>query len=211
MHLTDRERQAISNKETLMDQAKRARIKEWDLEVWNAFTPKVKVHEKNSDAYWCYCPHCEKGKKKTGIHNLTGLVYPHSNGDGLGFACKACGTKHPRVYEFLGKGSAAAEEYAWKRFEIDAVGKGWYCPHPQCWREISELAGKRRAAKYKANYERKRREHKVAFALREQEELKAAEPKSPSCPKGSCSVSKDEVARGREWFASRPFRRSQEQ
>ena len=171
MHLTDRERQAISSKETLTDQAKRARIKEWDLEVWTAFTPKVKAHQKNSDAYWCYCPHCEKGKKKTGIHNLTGLVYPHSNGDGLGFACKACGTKHPRVYEFLGKGSAAAEEYAWNRFEIDAVGKGWYCPHTQRWKEISELAGKRRAAKYKADYERKRRENKIRYMLKENERI----------------------------------------
>ena len=165
MHLTDRERRAISRRNTLTDQAKRARIKEWDLEVWTAFTPKVKAHEKNSDAYWCYCPHCKKGKKKNGIHNLTALVYPHSNGDGLGFACKACGTRHPRVYEFLGKGSAAAEEYAWKRFEIDAVGKGWYCPYPQRWKEISELAGKRRAAKYKADYERKRRENKACYSL----------------------------------------------
>ena len=179
MHLTDRERRAISSKKTLSDPEKKEKVKEWDLEVWTAFAPKVKAHKKNSDAYWCYCPHCEKGKKKTGIHNLTGLVYPHSNGDGLGFACKACGTKHPRVYEFLGKGSAAAEEYAWKRLEIDAVGKGWYCPHPQRWLEISELAGKRRAAKYKADYERKKREHKVAYTLREQEELRDAEPRTP--------------------------------
>ena len=209
MHLTDRERRAISSKKTLSDPEKREKVKEWDLEVWTGFAPKVKAHKKNSDAYWCYCPHCEKGKKKTGIHNLTGLVYPHSNGDGLGFACKACGTKHPRVYAFLGKGSAAAEEYAWKRFEIDAVGKGWYCPHPQRWLEISELAGKRRAAKYKADYERKKREHKVAYALREQAALREAEPQTPSSPKVPCSVSKDEAARERERFASRPVRRSQ--
>ena len=193
----------------MKDQAKKKQIKEWDLEVWTAFTPKVKAHEKNSDAYWCYCPHCEKGKKKTGIHNLTALVYPHSNGDGLGFACKACGTRHPRVYAFLGKGSAAAEEYAEKRLEIGAVGKGWYCPAPQRHKQQKEQEKRDRAAKYKADYERKRREHKVAYALREQEELKAAEPKSPSCPKGSCSVSKDEVARERERFVSRPVRRSQ--
>ena len=189
MDLTDRERQAISSKETLMDQAKRARIKEWDLDVWTAFTPKVKVHEKNSDAYWCYCPHCEKGKKKTGIHNLTGLVYPHSNGDGLGFACKACGTKHPRVYEFLGKGSAAAEEYAWKRFEIDAVGMGWYCPHPQRWKEISELAHKRRAAKYKERDARRKREHQIAYALREQEELKTRNQQKSTALTSSAHIS----------------------
>ena len=209
MHLTDRERQAISSKEILTVQAKKARIKEWDLEVWTAFTPKVKAHEKNSDAYWCYCPYCQKGEKKTGIHNVTGLVYPHSNGDGLGFACKACGTKHPRVYEFLGKGSAKAEEYAWKRFEIDAVGKGWYCPHPQRWKEISELNRKRKAAHHKERDARRKREHQIAYALRDQEALKAAKPQTPPRPKGSCSVSKDEAARERERFASRPVRRSQ--
>ena len=191
MHLTDRERQAISSKEILTVQAKKARIKEWDLEVWTAFTPKVKAHEKNSDAYWCYCPHCEKGKKKTGIHNLTALVYPHSNGDGLGFACKACGTKHPRVYAFLGKGSAA-EEYAEKRLEIGAVGKGWYCPAPQRHKQQQEQEKRYRAAKYKADYERNRQEKKVAYALREQAALKAAKPRtSPGC-KGSCSISQDE-------------------
>ena len=172
MHLADRERRAISSRNTLTDQEKRQKIREWDLDVWTEFSPKVKAHEKNSDAYWCYCPHCEKGEKKTGIHNVTGLVYPHSNGDGLGFACKACGTKHPRVYEYLGKGSARAEEYAWKRFEIDAVGKSWYCPYPQRWKEISELAGKRRAEQYKADYERKRRENKVAYELHEEDKLK---------------------------------------
>lgn len=166
MHLTGRERQAISNKKTLTDQAKRAKIQEWDLEVLTAFTPKVKAHEKNSDAYWCYCPHCEKGKKKTGIHNLTGLVYPHSNGDGLGFACKACGAKHPRVYELLGKGSAAAEEYAEKRLEIDAVGRGWYCPAPLRHKQEQEQEKRSKAAHYKANYERQKRENKVAYDLR---------------------------------------------
>ena len=48
----------------MKDQEKRKQIKEWDLEVWTAFAPKVKAHEKNSDAYWCYCPHCEKGKRR---------------------------------------------------------------------------------------------------------------------------------------------------
>ena len=150
----------------MKDQEKRKQINEWDLEVWTAFVPKIKTHEKNSDAYWCYCPHCEKGKKKTGIHNLTALVYPHSNGDGLGFACKACGTKHPRVYAFLGKGSAAAEEYAEKRLEIGAVGQGWYCPAPQRHKQQKEQEKRDRAAKYKADYERKRRENKVAYDLR---------------------------------------------
>ena len=192
----------------MKDQEKRKQIKEWDLEVWTAFTPKVKTHEKNSDAYWCYCPHCEKGRKKTGIHNLTGLVYPHSNGDGLGFACKACGTKHPRVYAFLGKGSAA-EEYAEKRLEIGAVGKGWYCPAPQRHKQQQEQEKQSRAAHHKAKDARLKRENQIAYALREQEELKAAEPQTPPRPKGSCSVSKDEAARERERFVSRPVRRSQ--
>ena len=208
MYLTDRERQAISRRDALTDQEKREKIKEWDLEVWTAFVPKVKAHEKNSDAYWCYCPYCEKGAKE-GTHNLTGLVYPHSNGDGLGFACKACGTKHPRVYEFLGKGSAAAEEYAWNRFEIDAVGKGWYCPHPQRWLEISDLDRQRKAAHHKARDARHKRENQIAYALREKEELKAAEPKSRPGTKGSCSVSKDEASRKRERFASRSVKRCQ--
>ncbi len=209
MNLTNRERQAIANKHNLTDQGKKVKIKELDLEVWKAFTSKVKAHENNSNAYWCYCPYCEKGKKE-GTHNLTGLVYEHANGDGLGFACKACGTKHPRVFELLGgAGSAAAEEYAWNRFEIDAVGKGWYCPYPQRWKEISEQVRKNRAAKHKAKDERRKKEHQIAYALREQEALKAAEPKTPSRPKGSCGVLKEEAARVRERFASRPFRRSQ--
>ena len=172
MNLTDRERQAITSKHNLTEQEKKVKIKELDLEVWTAFVPKVKAHKEIKNAYWCSCPHCEKGKKE-GIHNLTGLIYEHANGDGLGFACKACGTKNPRVFELLGgAGSAAAEEYTWNRFEIDAVGQGWYCPYPQRWKEISELANKRRAAKYKADYERKRRENKVAYALREEDKLK---------------------------------------
>jgi len=208
MHLTDRERQAISSKETLTDQAKRARIKELDLEVWTPSTSNRKAHEDIKNAYWCSCPNCGKGKKK-GTHNLTGLIYEHRNGDGMGFKCFACKAKHPRVYEFLGKGSAEAEEYAWKRFEIDAVGKDWYCPYPQRWKEISELNRKRKAAHHKERDARRKREHQIAYALREQEALKAAEPQTPPRPKGSCSVSKDEAARERERFASRPVRRSQ--
>jgi len=156
---------ALNNK-LLTEQDKKLLIQKIDLKIWSTFAPNVKTHEKNSDAYWCYCPHCEKGKKKTGIHNLTALVYPHSNGDGLGFACKACGTKHPRVYAFLGKGSAAAEEYAEKRLEIGAVGKGWYCPAPQRHKQQKEQEKRDRAAKYKADYKRTRRERKVAYDLR---------------------------------------------
>jgi len=208
MHLTDRERQVISSKYALTDQDKRNIIRKWDLEVWTAFAPKVKAHKKNSNAYWCYCPHCEKGKKK-GTHNLTGLVYPHSNGDGLGFACKACGTKHPRVYKFLGTGSAAAEQYAEKRLEIGAVGKGWYCPAPQRHKQEQEQEKRSRAAKYRAETEQCKRENQIAYALREQEALKAAEPKTRPGTKGWCSVSKDEATRERERFASRSVRHSQ--
>ena len=208
MDLTDRERRAVSSKENLTDQAKRARIKELDLEVWTAYTSNRKAHERIKNAYWCSCPNCGKGKKK-GTHNLTGLIYEHKNGDGMGFKCFACKTEHPRVYEFLGKGSAAAEEYAWKRFEIDAVGKGWYCPHPQRWLEISELDRRRKAALHKERDARRKRENKTAYALREQAALREAKPQTPSSPKVPCSVSKDETARERERFATGPVRRSQ--
>ena len=145
--------------------------------------PKVQAHKEIKNAYWCSCPHCEKGKKE-GTHNLTGLVYEHSKGDGLGFKCFACGTKHPRVFEFLGgAGSIAAEEYAWNRFEIDAVGRGWYCPYPQRWKEISKQVSKNRAAKYKAEADRRKKEHQIAYALREQEALKAAAPRTPPRPR----------------------------
>ena len=160
----------------MKDQAKRQQIKEWDLEVWTTFAPRVVGDEKATIEYRCICPYCSKEKSKKSnqkrTHNLTAWVFHHTNGDGLGFYCASCKRKHPRVYEFLGKGSAAAEEYAEKRLEIDAVGQGWYCPYPQRWKEISELAHKRRAAKYKADYERKRRENKVAYALREEDKLK---------------------------------------
>ena len=79
--------------------------------------------------YLC-CLYCNKGKKKDN-HNLTGLVYKHCNGDGLGYKCLSCGAAQPRVFRFLsGSGARAAEEYVEKRLEIDAVGKGWYCPNP---------------------------------------------------------------------------------
>ena len=176
MHLTDRERRAISSRNTLTDQEKRAKIKEWDLEVWTAFAPpedrKIPEEKKSTMEYMCFCPYCAVDakkmhkKKRGGVHDITAWIFHHANGDGLGFYCASCKTKHPTVYEFLGKGSPAAEEYAWNRFEIDAVGQGWYCPHPQRWAEISALAGKRRAAKYKADDERKRRENKIAYDLR---------------------------------------------
>jgi len=73
------------SKQLLSEEQKRVKIKKWDLEVWTSFAPKVKAHEKNSDAYWCYCPDCEKGRKE-GTHNLTGLIYEHKNGDGMGFS-----------------------------------------------------------------------------------------------------------------------------
>jgi len=172
MDLTNKERRAISSRHNLTDREKKVKIKALDLEVWTAFAPKVKAHKEIKNAYWCYCPYCEKGKKK-GTHNLTGLIYEHTNGDGLGFACKACGEQHPRVFELLGgAGSAAAEEYAWNRFEIDAVGQGWYCPYPQRWKEISEQVSKNRAAKYKAEADRRKKEHQIAYALREEDKLK---------------------------------------
>ena len=167
MDLTDKGRRVITGKHNLADQEKRAKIKELDLEVWTAFAPKVKAHEKNSNTYWCYCPYCEKGKKKEGVHNLTGLVYEHANRDGLGFACKACGTKHPRVYKFLGEGSPAAEEYAEKRLEIDAVGKGWYCPAPQRKKKAQEQEKRSKAAHYKAEADRLKKKHQIAYTLRE--------------------------------------------
>ncbi len=173
MNLTDRQKQVISSKRLLSDREKRAQIKEWDLEVWTSLTSNHNKHKDIKNAYWCSCPYCEKGKKK-GTHNLTGLIYEHKNGDGMGYKCFACKEEHPRVYEFLGEGSEAAEEYAWKRFEIDAVGKGWYCPYPKLWKKISDLERQRKAAKHKQDYERRKRENQVAYALREQEALKAA-------------------------------------
>ncbi len=80
---------------------------------------------------------------------------------------------HHRVFEFLGgAGSTAAENYAWKRFAIGAVGHGWYCPYPQRWKEISEQVSKNRAAKYKAEADRRKKENKIAYALREEDKLK---------------------------------------
>lgn len=92
---------------------------------------------------------------------------------------------HRRVFEFLGgAGSAAAEEYAWNRFEIDAVGQGWYCPYPQRWKEISEQVSKNRAAKYKAEADRRKKENKIVYALREQEALKAQNPEHLHAQRG---------------------------
>lgn len=164
MHFTDRELRVLSSKNNPTDQEKRIEIKRLDLQVWEGFAPKVKAHKNSPSSYWCYCPYCEKGRKQ-GAHNITGLVYEHPNGDGLGFSCVACGAKHPRVYEFLGKGSAAAEEYAWKRFEIDAVGKGWYCPHPQRWKQEQQQAKRERAIRYKIEYDKKKIENKSLHAL----------------------------------------------
>lgn len=80
---------------------------------------------------------------------------------------------HRRVFELLGgAGSSAAKEYAWKRFEIDAVEQGWYCPYPQRWKEISKQVRKNRAAKYKAEADRLKKEHQIAYELREEDRLK---------------------------------------
>ena len=166
MDLTDKQKQVISVKRLLSDREKRAQIKEWDLEIWISLTRNHEKHKEIKNAYWCSCPYCGKGKKK-GTHNLTGLIYEHRNGDGMGFKCFACKAEHPRVYAFLGKGSAEAEEYAVKRLEIGAVGKGWYCPAPQRHKQQQEQEKRDRAAKHKADYERTRRERKVAYDLRQ--------------------------------------------
>ena len=172
--------QLIPVKNILSDHEKRSMIRQLDLQVWTAFAPKVKPHENSPGSYWCYCPYCDKGRKK-GTHNLTGLVYEHSNGDGLGFSCLACNAKHPRVFQFLGgAGSSAAEEYAEKRLEIGAVRKGWYCPSPQRWKQEQEQAKRLRAAQYKAEAERRKRDNKVAYALREGEALSATAPRTTS-------------------------------
>ncbi|EHA60141.1 hypothetical protein Syn8016DRAFT_2523 [Synechococcus sp. WH 8016] len=216
MDLTDKERQAITGKHNLADQEKRVKIKQLDLEVWTAFAPKKAEHNNSSIEYRCFCPYCAEDSKKKhkkergGGHDLTAWVFQHANGDGLSFKCFACGTKHDRVFEFLGgAGSTAAENYAWKRFAIGAVGHGWYCPYPQRWKQEQEQAKRDRATHHKAKDERLKKEHQIAYALREQEALKAAEPRTPSRPKGSCGVSKEEAERERERFASRPVRRSQ--
>ncbi len=149
----------------LSDYDKRQLIDKLDLEVWSEFAPEVKPGNRPGILYHCYCPYCQtttKKREKTS-HNLTAVVYRHQKGwgqqgDGLGFFCASCGINHPRVYAFLGgEGSPAAEEYAWKRFEADCVGRGWYCPYPQRWKELSDQAVKARAAKYRADYEQRRK------------------------------------------------------
>ena len=161
------------------NQQKQDKVRELDLEVWSSFAPKIRAHEKCPDSYWCYCPLCAKGKKKD-IHNLTGLVYKHSNGDGLGYKCLACGAAQPRVFSFLGgAGARAAEDYAEKRLEIDAVGKGWYCPTPQRKRAEEEKTKRAKAAQHKADYERRRKENKAAYSLREQATLKKTDCNTP--------------------------------
>ena len=119
-------------------------------------------------------PLLRQGEKKD-THNLTGLVYKHSNGDGLGYKCLSCGVTQPIVFRFLGgAGARAAEEYAEKRLEIDAVGKGWYCPNPQRKQQEEDNTKRARAAQHKADYERRRRKNKAAYSLREQAECKSA-------------------------------------
>jgi hypothetical protein len=149
----------------LSDREKRELIEKLDLEIWTKFAPQVSCGDRPGILYRCYCPYCQSDQKKTKetTHNLTAVVYRNQGGwgqkgDGLGFFCASCGTKHPRVYAFLGgEGSPEAEEYAWKRFEADCVGKGWFCPYPQRWKELSDQAVKARAAKYRADYEQRRK------------------------------------------------------
>ncbi|MDA7432866.1 hypothetical protein N8506_03185 [Synechococcus sp. AH-601-N23] len=83
--------------------------------------------------------------------------------------------QHRRVFEFLDDaGSPAVEEYSWKRFEIDAVGKSWYCPYPQRWKQEQEQeqAKRDRATHHKAKDERLKKEHQIAYTLREEDKLK---------------------------------------
>ena len=166
----------------LTNRQKQETIRILDLEVWNTFAPKVRAHEKCPDSYWCYCPYCDKGKKQD-THNLTGLDYKHSNGDGLGYKCLSCGAAQPRVFRFLGgAGARAAEEYAEKRLEIDAVGKGWYCPNPQRKQQEEDNTKRARAAQHKADYDHRRRKNKAAYSLREQAERKSAGTKTYEHP-----------------------------
>ena len=170
----------------LSDRDKSKLIEELDLEVWSTFAMQVKPGTRPGIVYHCYCPHCQADQKKIEktTHNVTAFVYRHhkgwgAQGDGLGFFCAACGTKHPRVYEFLGgEGSIAAEEYAWKRFEADCVGKGWYCPYPKRWKELSEQAVKARAAKYRAEYEQRKQTNRERCSS-------ASQPPHPRKPRRS--------------------------
>jgi hypothetical protein len=158
-------RKKINTMKLLSDYDKRKLIEKLDLEIWSAFAPEVKPGTRPGIVYHCYCPYCQiKQKKiKETTHNLTAVVYRNQGGwgqqgDGFGFFCASCDTKHPRVYAFLGgEGSPAAEEYAWKRFEAECVGKGWYCPYPKRWKELSDQAVKARAEKYRADYEQRRK------------------------------------------------------
>ena len=179
MDLTDRQKQVISGKRLLTDREKRAQIKKWDLEVWTAFAPPITGDVREAIEYHCICPHCshEKSKKKDKqrTHNLTAWVFHHANGDGLGFYCAACKKKHPRVFKFLGgAGAKAAEEYAEKRLEIDAVGKGWYCPSPQRKKQEQAQAKRARAAQHRADYERQKRKNQAAKSFTDQAALKTA-------------------------------------
>ena len=54
---------------------------------------------------------------------------------------------------------------------INAVGKGWYCPNPQRKQQEEGNAKRAMAAQHKADYERRRRENKAAYSLREQAAL----------------------------------------
>jgi len=158
----------------LSDYEKRKLIEKIDLEIWSAFAPQVVAGSSPGIVYRCYCPHCQAVSKKTqkNAHNLTAVVYRHQKGwgeqgDGLGFSCVACGVKHPRVFQFLGgAGSAAAEEYAEKRLEIDAAGKGWYCPSPQRWKQDQEQKKRLRAAEYREEAERRKSQNKIINDLR---------------------------------------------
>jgi hypothetical protein len=149
----------------LSDREKRGLIEKLDLEIWTRFAPQVSPGDRPGILYRCYCPYCQatpKKRRKT-THNLTAVVYRNQGGwgqqgDGLGFYCASCRTKHPRVYAFLGgEGAPEAEAYAWKRFEADCVGKGWFCPYPQRWKELSDQAVKARAEKYREDYEQRRK------------------------------------------------------
>ena len=65
---------------------KQDRIRILDLEIWNTFAPKVRAQSAQIHSATALTA----TRKKKDTHNLTGLVYKHSNGDGLGYKCLSC-------------------------------------------------------------------------------------------------------------------------
>ena len=208
MDLTDRERQVISSKRLLTDREKEHRSKSGILRCGLRLRPRSKHTRRTQMRIGATAHTVRKGKRRLvsttslrwSIHTAMEMVWV--------LPARHVGQNIPGSMHSSAKVLQKQRNMPRNALRLVPWARvGIALPH----NAISSRRSKKSNQEQRITRQRMHaaKGEPIAYALREQEELKAAEPKTPSRTKGSCSVSKDEAARERERFASRPVRRSQ--